>query len=175
MSEDRPRHPLIAYLQELGERTDRAALAALRASLRERHALEALRYVLPFLGKDAGRRAEDDACLLAGLFALHPESGPLTLAAALRLVWQGGSDSTERRFLALLSASRADLPTHLRHAIALAAGKNLALDWNDLYTAVRYWDHDDDFVRRRWARAFWTSSSLDAGTPTHAAANAVPS
>ncbi len=167
MPEDRSRHrSLIANLEYLAERNDRAALAALRASLRERHALEALRYVLPFLGKDAGRRAEDDACLVAGLFALHPESGSLTLASALRRLRESGSDSTEARFLGLLSANRADLPTHLRHAVALVAGKKLALDWNDLFTAIRFWDHDDDFVRRRWAADFWAGGQPEAETPT---------
>ncbi len=166
MPEDRSRyHSLIANLEQLAERNDRATLAALRASLRERHMLEALRYVLPFLGKDAGRRAEDDACLVAGLFALHPESGPLTLASALRLVREAGSDSTEARFLGLMSANRADLPTHLRHAIALVAGKKLGLNWNDLFTTIRFWDHDDDRVRRRWAADFWAGGQPEAETP----------
>lgn len=169
MSEDRSRYQsLIAYLEQLAERDDRASLAALRASLRDGHSLQALRFVLPFLGREAGRRAEDDACLVAGLFALHPDSGSLTLASALRLVREGGSDSTEGRFLALLSARHADLPTHLRHSIALVAGKKLALDWNDLYTAVRWWDHEDDFVRRRWAADFWAGRQPEVATPTKA-------
>lgn len=170
MPEDQSRHrSLIANLEDLAARNDRAALAALRASLRARHSLEALRYVLPFLGKEAGRRAEDDACLVAGLFALHPESGSLTLASALRHVRETGSASTEARFLGLLSASRAELPTHLRHAIGLVAGKKLALDWNDLFTAIRFWDHDDDFVRRRWAAGFWAGDQPAAETPTDGA------
>lgn len=156
MPEDQSRYrSLIAYLEQLAERNDRGSLAALRASLREGEVLQALRYVLPFLGRDAGRRAEDDACLVAGLFALHPESGPLTLASALRLAHAHGSESTEARFRALLSARRAALPIHLRHAVALVAGNAFALDWNDLYTTIRYWDHEDDFVRRRWAADFW--------------------
>jgi CRISPR type I-E-associated protein CasB/Cse2 len=162
MPEDRSRyHELIASLMTLTERGDRAALAALRASLREPGGLGALRYVLPFIGGTAGRQAEDDACLVAGLFALHPESGPLTLASALRVVWKTGSDSTEARFRGLLSSSRADLSTQLRHAVALAAGKQLALDWNDLYKTIRYWDHDDDFARRRWATDFWAEAHTD--------------
>jgi CRISPR system Cascade subunit CasB len=169
MSEDRSRYrSLIAYLEQLADRNDRAALAALRGSLREGHSLEALRYVLPLLGKDAGGRAEDDACLVAGLFALHPERGSLTLASALRYVREGGSDSTEARFIALLAARREDLPTHLRHAVGLVAGKKLALEWNDLYTGIRWWDHEDDFVRRRWAADFWAGRQ-PAETPPYEA------
>lgn len=176
MSEDRSRYrSLIAHLEQLAERNDRAAMAALRASLREGHVLEALRYVLPFLGKNAERRAEDDACLIAGLFALHPESGPLTLASALGLVRDAGSGSTEARFLGLLAASRADLPIHLRHAIALTSGRKLGLDWNDLYTAIRFWDHQDDFVRRRWAADFWVGGQPEAESPTNEVATLVSS
>jgi CRISPR system Cascade subunit CasB len=81
-------------------------------------------------------------------------------------VREAGSESTEARFLALLSANRADLPTHLRHAIALVAGKKLALNWNDLFAAIRFWDHDDDFVRRGWAADFWAGGQPEAEAPT---------
>lgn len=158
-------HPLVAYLEQLAARQDRAALAALRGSLREGHALEALRYVLPFIGKGASRRDEDVACLVAGLFALHPESGSLTLAAALRLVLLGGSDSTEGLFIALLSAGQEDLPIHLRHAVSLVAGKDLPLDWHDLYSTVRFWDDERGIAKRRWAADFWASTSAMAVNP----------
>jgi len=163
-------HPLVVYLQSLVEQEGRATLAALRGSLREGHELEGLRVVLPFLGPDAGRGAEDDAVLLAGLFALYPESSSLSLAEALRRVWRPTSgeparESVEKRFQALLAANRTDLPVHLRHAVSLVAATELGIDWNDLYRAIRYWGHEDDFVRRRCARSFWGSSAQDAGVP----------
>ncbi len=155
-------HPLVSYLQSLAAREDRATLAALRTSLRQGHELEGLRVVLPFLSHDAGRRAEDDAVLLAGLFALYPEAGPASLAEALRSIWRPSgrgseNDSIEGRFMALLAAARSDLPIHLRHAVSLTAPSGGGIDWDDLYQAIRYWDHENDFVRRRWARAFWGS------------------
>jgi len=155
--------PLIGYLESVAEGEDRATLAALRGSLRPGHHLEALRIVLPFLSANAARHEEDDAALLAGLFALHPESSALSLAHALSKAWADtGSDSVEKRFQALLGARRDDLPTHLRHAVSFVASHKLGIDWEDLYRAIRYWDHPDDFVRREWARSFWVGTSQDA-------------
>ncbi len=147
--------PLVRQLEAIAEREDRATLAALRGSLQKGHALDGLRVVLPFISREAGTKREDDALLLAGLFALHPESGSLTLASALRLL-AIDSESVEQRFHALLSASRADLGTHLRHAVSLIASKGHAIDWANLHRAIRHWDHGDDFVRRDWARDFWS-------------------
>ena len=65
----------------------------------------------------------------------------------------------ELRLRALLAASRVDLGTHLRHAVSLVAGKGHAIDWQILHRAIRYWDHDRDFVRREWARDFWSPES----------------
>lgn len=161
-------HPLVRYLEALAAREDRATLATLRASLREGHDLEGLRIVLPFLGLDAGSRAEDDAVLVAGLFALHPEAGPASLAEALRRVARANSresenESIEMRFMALLASDRADLSIHLRHAVSLVAASGVRIDWNDLYKAIRFWDHEKDFVRRQWAREFWGKQLAGTG------------
>jgi CRISPR system Cascade subunit CasB len=170
------KHALVHALERLARDDDRAELARLRASWRPGRELEALAFVLPFVAParddlgaptvEAGSRQwqvrrEDDALLLAGLFAIHPESGPLSLAKALRRVWQDtGSDSIEGRFRALLSADRTELGTHLRNAVSLAASKTLAIDWDDLYRVIKYWDGDDPrwSVRRRWAREFWAGA-----------------
>lgn len=161
-----PDDPLVAHLERLEAREDRASLAALRASLQDGRALEGLRVVLPFVRRSesdfAQRRAEDDALLLGGLFALNPESGSLTLADAMRIV-AGDSDSVEQRFLALLGARRDDLASHLRHAVSLVGSKKLALDWRNLAWAIRGWDRDDDRVRRFWAQRFWTAKSEENG------------
>lgn len=158
MSTNSQEDPLVRQLEAIAEREDRATLAALRGSLQEGRSLDGLRVVLPYLVRGAGRQKEDDALLLAGLFALHPASGPLTLAAALRLM-AVDSESVEQRFRALLAASRVDLATHLRHVVSLVAGAGHAIDWQNLHRAIRHWDHDDDFVRRDWARDFWSPDS----------------
>jgi CRISPR system Cascade subunit CasB len=158
----KPTDPLVDHLEALAKREDRAALAQLRGSLQEGRSLDGLRIVLPFLkrGAPGAVRAEDDALLVAGLFALHPESGSLSLASALRIVARD-SDSVELRFRALLGAERQDLATHLRHAVTLVASKGLAIDWRDLHTTLRFWDRQtdpphQDRARREWARDFWS-------------------
>ena len=101
----KPNDPVVDQLERLARDQDRATLAQLRGSLQEGRALDGLRVVLPFIkrGGPGATRAEDDALLLAGLFALHPESGSLSLASALRIVARD-SDSVELRFRALLGA-----------------------------------------------------------------------
>jgi len=165
---------LVEHLVDLAQREDRATLAQLRGTLQEGRAVEGLRVVLPYIVRDARwpTRAEDDGVLLAGLFALHPESGSLSLATALRIVARE-SDSVELRFRALLSASRADLPTHLRHAVTLVASRRHAIDWANLHTSIRFWDHPSDRTRRDWARDFWApdnaADDTSASTPSTAA------
>jgi CRISPR system Cascade subunit CasB len=156
-------NPLVDHLEELAKRDDRAPLAMLRRSLDEQSVFDGLPIVLPFIASNARdvNRAEDDALLLAGLFALHPESGPTSLPAALRQLAKT-SDSVELRFRALLGAERSDLGVHLRHAVSLAASRHIALDWRELHTAIRFWDHPSGRARRTWARAFWSAD--DAST-----------
>jgi CRISPR system Cascade subunit CasB len=160
--------PLVDHLERLAAREDRATLARLRRTLQREHALDGLSVVLPFIPRTSKRldQDENDALLVSGLFALHPESGAMTLPGALRVVAHT-SDSVELRFRAMLGASREDLPTHLRHAVSLVAGHGIAIDWRDLHAAVRWWNHPRDRVRRRWARAFWTpaESSKTADNP----------
>lgn len=150
--------PLIDHLEKLAEREDRAALARLRASLQEERKLEGLSIVLPFVARqERPDRAEDDALLVAGLFALHPESGHTKLPTALRALSQT-SDSVELRFRALLGANRSDLGPHLRHAVGLVASDGFSLDWRDLHRTVRFWDHTSNRSRLAWARTFWTAA-----------------
>ncbi len=181
MSAERAKHRLVEWLEDIAEREDRAALAALRGSLRDGHAYDALPLVLPCLGAQAAEWQEDDALLLAGLFGLHPAPGRDTLPQALRRIWRGPpiSEGVETRFQALLNAKRADLATHLRHAVSLLAARGVGIDWDELYEAIRFWDHPADRVRRRWARGFWGEGrdgdeSEPAQSANHAKAETQP-
>ena len=112
MTEEK-RDPLVQRLESIAasvESRDRATLAKLRRSLSEEVPFEALRVVMPYVrGADEHvARREDDAALLAGLFALHPASHSRSLASALRSAAEK-SDSVELRFRAMFSASREDL------------------------------------------------------------------
>jgi CRISPR system Cascade subunit CasB len=164
-----PDPAFIAALRRLEPARQRAAFAALRGSLQDGHELDAAPYILPFVSDP---RDEPHAMLVAGLFALHPEPGPSSVADALRSVKvKTDSDSVELRFRALLSASRAELPIHLRHAVSLIASQGLGLDWGDLYDSLRWWERDAQSAggmhpKRRWARDFWASSGDDTADPS---------
>lgn len=165
MTEEK-RDPLVKRLESIAasvESRDRATLAKLRRSLSEEVPFEALRVVMPYVrGADEYvARREDDAALLAGLFALHPESHSRSLATALRSAAEK-SDSVELRFRAMFSASREDLAPHLRSAVTLVASHDgLGINWDDLYTTIRFWNASNNDprrdVRRKWARDFWGS------------------
>lgn len=158
----------VAHLEELTARADRAALAALRGGLSRRpgEAVAMYPHVVPWLSR-AGSPSDDEAYfLVAALFALYPlhspEAGDLGASFA-RLAASGDGGGPERRFLALLDADREDLPTHLRHAVALLKGHEITVDWAQLLADVLAWDRRTQPVQRRWARSFWGSRTEAEG------------
>jgi CRISPR system Cascade subunit CasB len=156
-------HPFVQRLYDLAAREDRAALAELRRSFA--NPLAALPYVVPFLRRDASRREEDAFVLVAGLFAIHPMRGNLSLARAMRICAER-SDSVSLRFLALLDSDAEDLATHLRHGVTLVRSMELALDYDDLLQTVRWWSSEDRSRQRRWAREFWGTADTNEETAT---------
>lgn len=156
---------LVAYLESLEikkrdkeEAKKRRILADLRAGFT--NPLKALTHIAWSLSEKGGRREEDDAVLLAGLFALHPEPGSVSLAAGLRPLAEK-SESIELRFRALLDCDREDLGVHLRHAVSLVGSAETAIDFNDLQRAIWGWSHEDRYVQRGWARAFWAGRGAE--------------
>jgi CRISPR system Cascade subunit CasB len=165
MTQERSAEPLIAALERLARVDDRAALSALRRSLSADATAQAYPYVVPFFPRERAPWLESTYLLIAGLFALHPLSGELTLAAALRRVYDAtGSTSVEQRFVALLDAHRDDLGAHLRHAVSLVRSNEIAVDWHDILRTIRNWN--EDWARRRWARDFWKATAADEGEPS---------
>ncbi len=151
----------------------RAALAALRRGLGKAPgaATEMLPYIVPILPENAYGWREQACYLVASLFALYrPERGeqvePNFGVAYLRLIEATKSDSTERRFLALLDAPRDSLPDHLRHAIGQMAATNrrIPIDWRSLLKDILSWDADDRWVQRKWAKGFYTARTIRTTT-----------
>ena len=148
-------HPFVRSLYGLAEREDRAALAKLRRSLVQ--PLAAMPYVAPYLRREATANEERAYSLVAGLFAIHPTAGHQTLAVALRML-SDRSDSVALRFRALLDAASDDVGDHLRHAVSLVRGADIAIDFNDLFWTVLTWNREDQRAQRAWARQFWAAT-----------------
>jgi CRISPR system Cascade subunit CasB len=167
--DDKP-EGFVKFLESLNNNDDRAALAALRRSLSKSPgaAAEAHRYVLPF-----NPRVREEAAyyLVAGLFARHPAASwrkqeddkKLTNfgASFARLQSKVKRESIEKRFVALLDSHEDDLSEHLRHAVSLLRSEDIPVDWVRLLKDLCHWNHEDRFVQRRWARAFWGGNQTD--------------
>lgn len=156
MNHQPPTDPLVTHLIDLANREDRRSLAALRRSLSQGCAAAAYPIVARYFPKDRRPKMERAILTVAGLFALHPLHGTLTLGGALRrAAEQRGSQSIEGRFIALLNASVEDIAPHLRQLVALLASNSIGLDWHDLLRALKTWDFDENWARRQWARDYW--------------------
>jgi CRISPR system Cascade subunit CasB len=154
----------ITHLIRLREQ-DRRAIAVLRRSLSFPPGKypPAYPYVERFVGAD---RHEADPFrralyLVAGLFALHPHNAPRRLAASLsELMLRRGSDSIEKRFIALLGADADNLEEYLRQIVTLLAADDCGLDYVALLNDLPYWLNPNatekrDQIRQRWARDFY--------------------
>jgi CRISPR system Cascade subunit CasB len=166
----------IEALVALYKQEDRAALAALRRGLGRLpgETMEMHRYVAPFTQR-LTRKQEDAYYLIAALFGLYPgeswtsSEGRLrtSLGASLRwLVNESGSESVERRLVALLNAHVDDLPEHLRQTISLLKSQDIPVDWRQLLRDVINWDDDDRFVQRNWSKAFWGAGAQENSNDT---------
>ena len=161
-----PQYPLIDSLESLVRDQDRGALAALRRGLGKPPgtAMEMARYVVPFLPRERPW-TEEVYYLVAALFA-YWHQGRDTVAASLpenfgasqarlALLDPEAATSLDLRVTALLKSHRDDLPVHLRQAVGLLNAKDIHINWQQLLKDILNWDHEDQFVQRAWARAFW--------------------
>lgn len=160
----------VEMLKRLETREDLGALAALRRGLGRApgEASEMYPYVVPYL--PPAKHDEDAYFLIAALFAWHRRDWQTSdnetdrcFGASYRKLWdETESDSTERRFVALLNARSEDLPEHLRHAVGLLKSKEIAINWLELLRDVLRWDSESRIVQRKWARAFWRGQAVAA-------------
>jgi len=119
--------------------------------------------VVPWVPEGAGGREEAVYYLIASLFAAWHQGGRPLATASGGMGWSfaelarktNNRDSTERRFMTLLTSSDADLPMHLRQAISLLRSHDVPVDWSRLHRDVRWWEDRERRVQRRWAREFW--------------------
>lgn len=141
---------------------ERAVLATLRRGLGKAPgtAIEMYPYLMPF-GPWESEWEMKSYFMVAALFASHPAPGGTgsmgsTMAAVKSAT---GSESIEKRFVALLNAHPDDLYRHLRHAVSLAKSKEIPVNWGQLLRDIKDWPSTTGIVQRRWARDFWTGEA----------------
>lgn len=153
------------------ENLDSGQLAVLRRCAGDR--LSERSDALWFLGIIRGTAREDVAFLLATLLAQfsttkiragsHRGSG--NFGATWKLaIGRSPSNSIQRRFHILLDSEidadgGGDLPYRLRQMVRYCATAGVGLDWPQLLSDLRAWNHPDRFVQKRWARSFFDTQA----------------
>lgn len=147
----------IKSLEKLYNDGDRAALAKLRRGLgRKGGTPEMYRYVVPYFDPERSYDTER-YFLVASLFALHPDLAArgTNMGRVFRAMKAEKSSSVEKRFENLLSVDVEDLAGHLRQAVSLAKSKGVCVDFHQLFSDIKNWNHPERFVQLQWARDFW--------------------
>ena len=151
------KHHLIKFLLENVE--DRGMLATLRRGAGQKPGTYPAMFpiIAPLLTAGCSQNEEARYYLIAALFACHPKNSDIgNMGSHLR---RTGNENTlkavERRFSALLAAPQEDLPNYLRQAVSLLKSAEIDVNWDRLFKDLKYWDHPDRFIQRKWANAFW--------------------
>ena len=142
---------------------DNGTKATLKRALtgETRHLRAVYPLVLPYLG--GIEYNQDEWIFVACLFGYYPQSlednrrnfgdSARGLASATQ---SGGAD---RRFRALLDTSLEDLRSPLGAIVRLMKSKGVAINYPKLIADLCPWEHPDQYVQDRWARAFWGAFS----------------
>lgn len=161
----------VEHLQSL-DKNNRGAIAALRRSLGFAPGTYPPAYpsVERFVAKGDDKPWQRQALYLtAGLFAMHPQhaQGQNLAAMLARVMSRRNSPSIEKRFVALLATEAEELPDHLRQVVSLLAADKAAIDYAELLGDLTVWlqpraFEPRDWLRQRWARAFYRAAAPQA-------------
>lgn len=77
-----------------------------------------------------------------------------------RLASASSSDGAERRFRTLLDTSLEDIQIPLAALVRLMKSKEIRIDYPRLIADLCQWEHPDQYIQDRWARAFWGVSDV---------------
>ena len=161
---EKKRYYFIEYLESLRDANDRGALASLRKGLGKAPGSVPAMYptVYPHLPPNISKRDEENYFIIASLFATHPDAGGRgNMGDVFRqLMEKTQSGSIENRFVAILNTHREELAVHLRHAVSLAKANSVPVDWNQLLGDIKYWDNDNKYTQKQWARSFWQEQHI---------------
>lgn len=156
------------------EKLDAGKLAMLRRGCGERDPVEGR---CPWLvSLIHGAASESTAFLVASLLAQYRtadvRAGRHRSNGNFGTTWRwaiAGNDSKsiERRFHVLLDADYdpwsgdGDLPHRLRQMVRYAASRGVGIEWPVMLTDLKFWNHPEKRVQKRWARSFFSAESRE--------------
>jgi len=156
-----PKSKFISFLEELANRDDRGALAALRRGLQydPGTCTDMYPYIIPWLQKVKSKWNRDLHYLIASLFAYHPSTSTIGNMGDVFLQIShssGENNSLEQRFTTMLRSNPEDLAIHIRQSISLAKSKNVPVNWHELFYDLKRWPYESSFPPyEKWANSFW--------------------
>lgn len=158
-----PIREFINYLLKLAREENRGALSDLRSGLRADPGLAPRMYrrVVPYLGERQQR--EDRWFYVVGaMFGANPRHvSKNTMGKCFKALSESGSDSIEKRFIALLGSHPDDLHLHLYHATGLLESKEIGVDYYRLMEDLMNWNNPGRVVQNKWARDYYHKSAND--------------
>jgi CRISPR type I-E-associated protein CasB/Cse2 len=96
---------------------------------------------------------------------INPESKLTFGDSARQLKTEDSSKGPERRFRSLLETSLEDLRSPLTAMVRLmrSSKKKVVISYPQLLVDLSRWEHPDQYIQDKWARAFWNApKSSDA-------------
>ena len=145
-------------------KNDSGAKADLKRSLtgEPRHRRAVYPLILRYLSETETQYHLEQWLLVTGFLGyypqnLHPENRLTFGDSARKLLTEGSSKGPERRFRALLETSLEDLRSPLTAMVRLMKSNNIPINYPQLLVDLKYWEHPDQFIQDKWARAFWNA------------------
>lgn len=147
---------------------DNGAKATLKRALtgEPRHRRAAYPLVLRYLSESEETYTLEQWLLVTCLLAYYPqdidpENKNTFGHSARRLITDDSSGGPERRFRALLDTASEDLRSPLTTMVRLMKSKKLPINYPQLLVDLCRWDHPDQYIQDKWARAFWNAPRTD--------------
>lgn len=165
---NRPEHE-IRFLQSVSDRikNDNGAKADFKRALsgEPEHTRKIYPFVLPYFGNISEWEQEHIWIPVVCLLVYYPQ--PIQEAEKQRnfgyscrgLATENNSEGTDRRFRALLDLTLTDIRLPLTALVRQMKSKGIAIDYPQLLADLRRWEHPNQYIQDRWARAFWGAPS----------------
>jgi CRISPR system Cascade subunit CasB len=150
-------------------KNDNATKANLKRALSgdPRHLRAIYPVILPYLTENEEKYHFEQWLLVISLLAFYPSDIETDNSfnfgiSSRRLMGDGSSDGPERRFRALLDTSLDDLRSPLTSMVRLMKAKNISINYPQLLVDLCRWNHPDQYIQDKWARAFWNAPRLNS-------------